>query len=224
MTSSLREAIRQFVRTYCARLVQLLPINRSSANRYDGVDGQESAGDEPEGQRTVERMQHYGFRSRPRAPSRCVVLQVNGGAGNNVSVAEETDGLGPTDQKDGEVELYSEYGQRIRFLQDQHLRVDAPGVAEVLVNGGSAKVARVNDGIWASDLRVEVTSDGGMPPKDVITISVISLDPQDPAYLSPVQLAKFKVQAGDAQFPPMLVPFQTRLRGVIVRGADRFKA
>lgn len=225
MTPRLRASVRSFVRTYCARFVQLLPINLSSANRYDGVDGQESDGDEPEPQRTIERMQHYGFRSRPRATSRAVVLQVNGGAGNNVSVAEETPGTGPTDQKDGEVEVYSEYGQRIRYLQDQNLRVDAPGVADVIINGGSAKVARVGDkGFYGELIAYHDLDTSVTPPVLTVRLSYRSNDPASPYYFTEKKLLEFKVPGATPVTPPDKNEEKVDIRGRNETGADRFKA
>jgi len=216
-----RIAVRELLGNLKSSLIRWGRLTRSSADGYATMDNRGAGAADA---RDVRIAQHYGFRSRMRPGGEVYAAAVSGGSANLATFATEQPGSGPTDQADDDVELYSDHGQRVRLGSDKHLKLDAPSPSDVVVNGGGKKVARVDDGIWASDLRVEVTSDGGMPPKDVITISVISLDPQDPAYLSPIQLVKFKVSQGDAQFPPMGVPFQTRLRGVIVRGADRFKA
>ena len=82
------------------------------------------SGDEPYQDQAL-LMQHYGFRSRPGPGSEVVALAVAGYSSQLVAVASETPGQGPTDQTDGEVELYSQHGQRVQLQQDGGVRIQS---------------------------------------------------------------------------------------------------
>ena len=61
-------------------------------------------------------------------------------------VASETPGQGPTDQVDGEVEIYSQHGQRVQLQEDGGVRIQA----------GSGAV------VWLrADGKVQISSGGG---------------------------------------------------------------
>lgn len=67
---------------------------------------------------SVPMMQNYGLTSKPKANSRAVVLFVGGARDNGVIVATQ----GPADKiptlEDGEVAVYSDYGQSIILKKD----------------------------------------------------------------------------------------------------------
>ncbi len=201
MTSSLRRWLRLYLESYCARFVQILDLTRSSATGFYGIGGHAVDGDEPESERTAERIQQYGFRSRPRPSSRVVALAINGGAGNNVIVATDTPGTGPQSQADGDVELFSEHGQRLQMNSDKHLRIDAPAPSDVIVNGGTAKVSRVGDTSFSGELEAECQQDMSMPPILTVTIRYRSNDPASAYFLIPKKLLEFKVPGGTAVTP-----------------------
>lgn len=181
----------------------------------------------------------------PSKKTQCISL-VSGAAGVTMSLCDP--GTRPNDGKPGDRGLYSNQagtrihlygtesaepglitvtnasGASVQIKADGSILVNSASAKDIVFNGGNQEVTRKGDGVWGSDLRVEVTSDGGMPPKDIITFFIVSLDPDDPNYLNPVQLFKFKVANGDALAPPMMVPIQLRLRGVTVEGAARVKA
>lgn len=225
MTPAFRAWLRDYLRTYLSRVVQLLDLTRSSANGYDGVGGQQAAGDEPEVERTVYRMQHYGLRSRPRPTSQCVVLPVNCGAGNNVCIATETPGTGPQNQADDDVELYSAHGQRVQLNADKRLQLDAPSPADVVVNGGTAKVARVGDKDFDGELYSEAyVNSTVMPPTLKIRLLYRSNDPASPYFMVPKLLLQFEVPNGTPHTPPDQGQEVVEIRGRNETGAERFKA
>lgn len=100
-----------------------------------GGEGEEGADEEPYQDAAVI-YQHYGFRSRP-GPQSEIISVACGGTTQRVVIASETPGTGPTDQEDGEVELYAQTGQRIRLRADGslHLSVTGGAVVQLLANG-----------------------------------------------------------------------------------------
>ena len=100
-----------------------------------GGEGEEGADEEPYQDAAV-MYQHYGFRSRPGAQSE-VISVACGGTSQRAVIASETPGTGPTDQEDGEVELYAQTGQRIRLRADGslHLSVTGGAVADLRADG-----------------------------------------------------------------------------------------
>ena len=102
------------------------------------LEGRAGASDEPAYQDQALLMQHYGFRSRPGAGSELLTLGHLGSPTQRVAVASETPGQGPTDQVDGEVEIYSQHGQRIRLMEDGGVRVESgAGAVAWLKSDGS---------------------------------------------------------------------------------------
>jgi len=100
-----------------------------------GGSGEEGADEEPYQDAAVI-YQHYGFRSRP-GPQSEVISVACGGTSQRAVIASETPGTGPTDQEDGEVELYAQTGQRIRLRADGslHLSVTGGAVVQLLADG-----------------------------------------------------------------------------------------
>ena len=104
------------------------------------------AGDDPYQDQAL-MLQHYGFSSRPRPGSEVVALAVAGYSSQLVAVASETPGQGPTDQVDGEVELYSQHGQRVQLQADGGVRIQAAsGAVAWLKADGSVQVSSGNGG------------------------------------------------------------------------------
>lgn len=110
-------------------LIQITTVSRSTAQgEADGADGWPDAG-KPY-QRSTRRMQHFGFRSRPPKNTAAVMLLVGGSSSSEVTVAEGSDGYGPTDLASGAASLFSS--------GDARVVVDG---ADVTVNDGNKKVA-----------------------------------------------------------------------------------
>ena len=112
-----------------------------------GGEGEEGADEEPYQDAAV-MYQHYGFRSRPGAQSE-VISVACGGTSQRTIIASEVPGTGPLDQEDGEVEIYSQHGQRIRLMVDGSVVIsDSSGGTATLAAGRltvSQDVAREHD-------------------------------------------------------------------------------
>ena len=159
-----------------ARLARIATLAATAANRKDEIDGYPVDEDDPDYQLPAERMQHYGFRSRPGKGARVVCISPEGGASQRVSVASEAPGTGPGSQAEWEVEVYAKAGQRLTYDKDGHatlqvatgkkitiqangatieisaagkITVTSAGGQDVQVNGGTLKVARETDPVDA---------------------------------------------------------------------------
>ena len=109
--------------------------------------GRAGASGEPDYQDQALLMQHYGFRSRPGAGTELLTLGHLGSPTQRVAVASETPGQGPTDQVDGEVEIYSQHGQRVQLQADGGVRIQSgSGAVAWLKADGSIQVSSGNGG------------------------------------------------------------------------------
>lgn len=170
-------AVRDWVRTYTARLVRRATLSATSADRADQIAGYEVDGDDPDYQQPVRRFQHYGLRSRPGPGTEVICVAPEGGTSQRCSIASEAPGIGPTDQADWEVELYARPGQRLTYDKDGNalllvaqgkgitiqvdsgasieiepggdIRIDAPG-HQVNIQGGTHGAARELDAVAAN--------------------------------------------------------------------------
>lgn len=92
------------------------------------------------------RLQPYGLRSVALKGAEVVVLGINAGRSNKVYIAAEVRDHGPADLQPGEVALYNKVsGTLVKLDKDGNVRVDAGAGKEVVVNGGTLKVARDTD-------------------------------------------------------------------------------
>lgn len=141
------------------------------------MEGRDADPDEPESQQKMRWLQTYGIASKPRAGSEVVAVSLGGAASNRVAIASATPGAGPQTQEDGEVELYSEHGQRVVLDKDGRITVSASGStivlkpdgtvaidakagSDVVVNGGTAKVAVEGTDVDCGSLSVVVSMTG----------------------------------------------------------------
>jgi phage gp45-like len=156
MLSTIRDQIRQYV----ARVVRWAVSAQSPKDGYLWVEGREEDSSEPLYQEYWRFMQQYGLRSRPRAGSEIAGVSIAGEGNLRIAVATETPGEGPTDQEDGEVELYAQFGQRFILDKDGQIRITAKGATilidtdgnvkvdaagDIVFNGGTKEVARQDD-------------------------------------------------------------------------------
>lgn len=131
----------------------------TSATGDDFAEGYQAAPSDPQGQSGARKFQHYGFRSRPPARSEIIALALHGKTSNRVYVASEASGAGPEDQEDGEVEIYSQAGQRIRLRQDGSLLLQVASGAQaqlradgsVLLVDSSGGLAQLKAGLLTVD-------------------------------------------------------------------------
>lgn len=218
---------KEWVRNYLARVVRWSRISRTTSSGFCGIEGREKDPQEPDYEHSTRLMQHYGIRSRPRRGSECIAVSIGGAASNRTIVATETPGTGPTDQKDGEVELYAQFGQRVILDEDGQITIlasggqvkvdqagkitiDAKPGADVVVNGGTKPVARVDD-----------TGAGGQ--LYMLTAQVGPVCTATLLYKAPGELTATTI--GSLSFTGTGSPvFPANLRTVIDSGAPHFKA
>lgn len=139
--------------TYAARLVRKSFLAQSSEDGFEFHEGYQNDAQEPDPQYGLVRFQHYGFRSRPPVRSEIVALSINGGKNNRVYIASEAPGQGPTQQKEGEVELYSQFGQRIRMDKFGTLTAEVSAGAKVTLSNNTVRVH--NDLVVDNDATVQ---------------------------------------------------------------------
>lgn len=127
--------LKHWVKQWTTRFVRYGLLAQTEATGFDQMEGTQGSPDDPPFQHPVRRFQHYGFRSRPRVGAELICVAPRGGASNRVSVASEVPGAGPQAQEEGEVELYSEFGQRIILAKDGTITLQEP-------QGGKATLAQ----------------------------------------------------------------------------------
>lgn len=110
--------LKNWVKQWSARLVRYGILAQTDATGFDQLEGTLGVPSDPLFQHPVRRFQHYGFRSRPRVGAELICVSPRGGTSNRVSIASEVSGQGPQEQQEGEVEIYSEFGQRIILSTD----------------------------------------------------------------------------------------------------------
>lgn len=152
--------LKEMLSNFGAALLRLATLDRTDATGFDQMEGYAGDAADPDDQRSVKRLQHYGLRSRPPRGSQIMLLGPGGATSQKVYVASEAPGTGPADQAEGEVELYAKPGQRvildkdgqitlttkgatIRIDTDGNVLISAEGAHETRVNGGGAAVATV---------------------------------------------------------------------------------
>jgi hypothetical protein len=130
----LTDAVKNWVRTWSARLIRKLQIRGRADTGYYGTDN--SGADPSDGDvgMTVQRYQLYGLTSEPPSGTECVVLAVNGGTTNRVAVAELPQNV-PAIEAD-EVLLWARAGQRVLLNKDGDVVVVPAAGRKVLL--GSA--------------------------------------------------------------------------------------
>lgn len=116
--------------------------DQDEVQQEDGVDSQ----------RPARRIEPWGHRGR--APNKVRTLWFRLGSSNVVFLGiAPSKGYGPADLEDGETALYcSVGGTEIRLDADGNITIDAASSKDVIVNGGTKKVARVDDTAKAGTL------------------------------------------------------------------------
>lgn len=138
--------IRDYVRQALSWVVRFSTVSATGSDGYkDAVDGRAGA-DETSYQYPVRRLWPFGIRSRPPVGVDAVVIHVNGGSGSGVMVGAESNAYGPDDLAEGEVAIYCRAsGAVIKLDADGKITIDAASGQDVVVNGGTLKVARETD-------------------------------------------------------------------------------
>lgn len=190
---------------------------------YDQVQGHKVGANDPQYQIGVRRMASYGMRSLPPYGSESIELSVNAALGNKVQVASENIKYGPTDLEEGEVSLFAMFKQLFRLKKNGDATLDSgedsSGTkANIIFNGGTEKVARVNDHAKVT-LRTTYVVVPGTPPGFTLTHYVVNPDG------SQTVLFSFTVIAGSVSIPAApVVPYDVEVDSTIYEGAPNVLA
>ncbi len=128
-------AIRDWIRNRLASMVRLTTIRGRDAKGIYSCDGYRHP-DDPESVVVAKRAQHYGLCSEPPNDGTCVAVAVavGGGASNRVAVAEYS--TNTPEIEEGEVMLWTKFGQRVLLNRDGDVIVIPAAGRKVLL--GSA--------------------------------------------------------------------------------------
>jgi phage gp45-like len=165
-----------------ANLIKLAPVALATSDgKADGVEGLPS---DESFQMQSQRIQHAGFRSRPPAQSQAVLVEAEGSAVKLIQIAED-DGLAsrvPLDEGESAVYSPNEPGCRAYFDKNGVLHLNGMAgelAADVIVNNGTEKVARVGDHGNVGTLQLTVAGASG------VTIAAVYTDPDGTVHTIP---------------------------------------
>lgn len=159
--------LKSQVMLWAGRLVKYATLaslsDRFGYGKVAGPQEDPSQGDKSAAQ-PVRFMQWFGFRSSPVVKGgECVVVAPRGGPSNAVALAADNLSVGPTDLKEGEAAMYGKAGQVLRQAEDGSTKIDAASGKDVVVNGGTATVAREGDEADGGALSVQIATVAGVP-------------------------------------------------------------
>lgn len=170
--------LRAWVRGWVEQKLTTMFISTTLSNSSAlGDSDAMTLADDTKGQRPVVRHEPYGHRSRPTTDVR--VFGIRFGSSNVVFLGiGPTQKYGPQDLEMGEVAIYSEQIVKAMHLdKNGQNNINSKSGQDVVVNGGTAKVARVGDGSkiisalgggalakWMSQVEVAITNLGGTAP------------------------------------------------------------
>lgn len=120
---NLATSLKEWVKQWTSRFVRYGFLAQTEPTGFDQLEGSMGEPGEPAYQHPIRRFQHYGFRSRPKVGAELICVAPRGGTSNRVSIASEVPGEGPQNQAEGEVELYSQFGQRIFLKEDGSIHI-----------------------------------------------------------------------------------------------------
>lgn len=133
----------------------------SKSSAMGAADEVQTADDDTnKGQRPVRRIEPFGLRSR--TPSKMRALWLRLGASNVVFLGiAPSQGYGPSDLEDGEVAIYNVSKALQRFWKTGKITIDADSGQDIVLNGGTKKVARVTDPVRIGTLAGSTPVGGG---------------------------------------------------------------
>lgn len=210
--------IREWVKGWCARLVAMdVLVSTSADGQTDRLAGHQGAPDDPDSPQPAKRFQHYGWSSRPGAGTEVVQVAAGGGVNNRVTVAERAPGIGPTDHEEWDAEMWHKEGQRIKHDKNGRILIDArqSPAADVVVNGGTKRVSRVDDTVAVGSVFVTTAT--------VMGVLAVTIVYQPPGVAPPEVMLQLNIPGGVAVIP-LSGTLEVELRGIINSGAAHFKA
>ena len=145
MMGELATLRRDLINAIDQRIGMLFGWTLTATSSAMGDADQVQGDDENQVQRPVRRLEQWGVRGRP--PSKVRSFWIRIGASNIIFLGiAPTKSYGPSDIGEGETSLYcAAGGTRVYLDKDGNIKIDAASGKDVIVNGGSAKVARVGD-------------------------------------------------------------------------------
>lgn len=164
-------ALRREIRDRFEQLPSALfgwTLTAKSSSMGDADQAQTS--DTTESQRPVRRVEPWGHRGRP--PGKIRSLWIRLGSSNVLFIGvAPTKGYGPNDLDDGETAVYNITKALVRLWKSGKITLDSDN-EDVVVNGGTKKVARVDDtltastalGTWAGAVESAISGLGGVVP------------------------------------------------------------
>lgn len=96
-----------------------------------GIQKVQISGRESELLDQIDRVQEYGFTSKPKDGAECVLVALNGERDQALIIATEDKRYRIKDLGDGEVVIYDYQGQKIHFKKDNSILVDTSGKVTV---------------------------------------------------------------------------------------------
>lgn len=148
LARELRNEVKDWVRDYVSTFIKLLPYSVSTASgEGDKLQGYQTEGsDEEKYDYDGRRIFPFGIRSRPPKGVFGVWIGSRSRSGNGVIVGAESSRFGPSDLADGEVAIYNKAtGCVIKMDENGKITIDATSGQDIVLNGGTLKVARQTD-------------------------------------------------------------------------------
>lgn len=204
-----------------SRLVKYAALsNLGDAFGYGSVQGPVADGSlgQQQCQQPVRFMQWFGFRSRPVVKQgEAIVVACRAGTSNAVAVAADNLAHGPTDLSEGESVMYSSGGSVIRQDTAGKIAITSKAPADVVLNNGTLKVARVTDVVTCGTITTQVAT----PAAGTNVVTVVYADQDGATY--PLLNLTFVAGLLTAATPPG--PTVAIVKGRVTGpGADRVKA
>jgi phage baseplate assembly protein V len=122
----------------------------------------------------VERFQQYGFTSVPLEGAEVILLCAGGRREHAVAIAVDDRRHRLKGLADGEVALYHKDGAKVLLKSDGSIEISPKSGSDVVLAGGSAKVARKDDTTSSGKLEwknnaLQWTPEGGGTPTTIMT-------------------------------------------------------
>lgn len=155
MLAKIREEVARWIAQIFVYTLTAKGSATGDSDEVEGVDGARDPGapaNAKKTQRRVVRIQPFGFNSVPPTKLRSLSLKL--GASNIFFIGiGPQKAYGPTDLEEGEVALYSKVANvRVKLTKDGDVLINAEGTRDIILNGGTKKVARIDDTAKADTL------------------------------------------------------------------------
>lgn len=145
LLGQLREWVRDQVEQVRTTMALFVGIARTSSA---GDEDEVKTDDQSKETTQVRRIEPWGLRWRPPSGVMGAILRAAGGVSNGMLIGISTKRYGPANLAQGEVELYCvATGTSVKLDKDGKITITAASGQDVVVNGGTLKVAREHDAL-----------------------------------------------------------------------------